>query len=148
MRHRGSSGAGVGYRAGLVSRKKGRIAAAAAAIAAALAGTSVAGAPAAAASPSESVIVTPTGLLSPVEALLEVGGAVSTQYHLINGVDASIPTVAESLLVALPGITVTPDISVSVQSTTESTGPHTPSDGSCRRPGLRGWHQLATPARG
>ena len=34
----------------------------------------------------------------------------------------------EPLLAALPGITVTPDVSVSVQSTTESTGPHTPSD--------------------
>ena len=34
----------------------------------------------------------------------------------------------EPLLAALPGITVTPDASVSVQSTPESTGPHTPSD--------------------
>jgi len=40
-----------------------------------------------------------------------------------------IPTLLEPVLAALPGITVTPDLSVSVQSsTTESTGPHTPSD--------------------
>ena len=127
MRHSGSSGADAGYRARLVSWKKGRIAAAAAAMAAALAGTLVTGAPAAA-SPSESVIVTSTGLLSPVEAVLEVGGTVLTQFHLINGIDALIPTAAEPILAALPGITVTPDISVSVQSTTELTGPHTPSD--------------------
>jgi hypothetical protein len=51
-----------------------------------------------------------------------------TQYHLIDGVDALIPTAAAPQLAALPGITVTPDVSVSVQSTPESTGPHTPSD--------------------
>jgi serine protease AprX len=88
----------------------------------------MASAPAASASPSETVIVTATGLLSPVAAVLEVGGTVLTQYDLINGVDASIPTVLEPVLAALPGIVVTPDVSVSVQSTTESTGPHTPSD--------------------
>jgi serine protease AprX len=88
----------------------------------------MASAPAASASPSETVIVTATGLLSPVAAVLEVGGTVLTQYDLINGVDASIPTDLEPVLAALPGIVVTPDVSVSVQSTTESTGPHTPSD--------------------
>jgi serine protease AprX len=128
MRHTGLFGAGVGYRTRLVWWKKGRIAAAGAAVAAALAGTSMAGVPAASASLSETVIVTSTGLLSPVAAVLEVGGTVLTQYHLINGVDALIPTAEEPLLAALPGITVTPDVSVSVQSTTESTGPHTPSD--------------------
>jgi len=74
------------------------------------------------------VIVTSNGLLSPVLAVLGVGGTVLTQYHLIDGVDALIPQIAEPLLEALPGITVTPDISVSVQSTTDSTQPHTPSD--------------------
>jgi len=34
----------------------------------------------------------------------------------------------EPVLAALPGITVTPDVSVSVQDTPESTAPHTPSD--------------------
>ena len=128
MRHASSFGAAIGYRTRLIWWKKGRIAAAGAAVVAALAGTSMAGVPAASASPSETVIVTATGLLSPVAAVLEVGGTVLTQYHLIDGVDASIPTVAEPLLAALPGITVTPDVSVSVQATTESTGPHTPSD--------------------
>jgi serine protease AprX len=106
----------------------GRITAAGAAIVAALAGTSLAGAPAASASSSEAVIVTATGLLSPVKAVLEVGGTVLTQFHLINAVDAVIPDVAEPLLAALPGIDVTPDVQVSVQAVPESTGPHTPSD--------------------
>src|SRR5712692_5263152 len=128
MRHASSSGAGAGYRTRLAWWKKGRIAAAGAAAVAALAGTSMAGVPAASASPSETVIVTADGLLSPAAAVLEVGGTVLTQYHLIDGVDALIPTAEEPLLAAMPGITVTPDASVSVQSTTESTGPHTPSD--------------------
>jgi serine protease AprX len=128
MRHASSFGAAIGYRTRLIWWKKGRIAAAGVAAVAALAGTSMAGVPAASASPSETVIVTSDGLLSPVTAVLEVGGTVVTQYHLIDGVDALIPTAAEPLLAALPGITVSPDVSVSVQSTTESTGSHTPSD--------------------
>lgn len=128
MRYASSSGAGAGYRTRLAWSKKGRIAAAGAAVVAALAGTSMTGVPAASASPSETVIVTADGLLSPVAAVLAVGGTVLTQYHLIDGVDALIPTAAEALLDALPGITVTPDVSVNVQAATESTGPHTPSD--------------------
>jgi serine protease AprX len=128
MRDAGSFGATVSYRAGLVWEKKGRAAVTVAAAVAALAGTSLAGAPAASASPSETVIVTSAGLLSPVMAVLEAGGAVLAQYQIINGVEASIPAALEPVLAALPGITVTPDISVSVQSTPESTGPHTPSD--------------------
>jgi serine protease AprX len=128
MRHASSTNAGAGYRLRLACWKNGRIAAAGAAVVAALAGTSMAGVPAASASTSETVIVTADGLLSPVAAVLEVGGTVLTQYHLIEGVDASIPTAAEALLAALPGITVTPDVSVNVQAATESTGPHTPSD--------------------
>jgi serine protease AprX len=104
------------------------MAATAAILAATLAGTSLAGAPAASASLEDTVIVTATGLLSPVTAVLEVGGTILTQYHLINGVVALVPTVLEPALEALPGITVTPDLAVSVQSTPESTGPHTPSD--------------------
>jgi serine protease AprX len=128
MRHASSSGAVIGYRTRLIWRKKTRIAGAGAAVVAALAGTSMAGVPAASASPSETVIVTSDGLLSPVAAVLQAGGTVLTQYHLINGVDALIPTAAEPLLAALPGIAVTPDVSVSVQAATESPGPHTPSD--------------------
>ena len=123
-----SFGAGVSSRARRVRRRKGRIAATAAILAATLAGASLAGAPAASASPGETVIVTSSGLLSPVTAVLDVGGTVLTQFHLITGVQALIPAVLEPVLAALPGITVTPDLSVSVQSTTESTGPHTPSD--------------------
>jgi serine protease AprX len=115
-------------RPGRTLSRRGRIVVAGAAIVAALAGTSLAGAPAASASSSEAVIVTATGLLSPVEAVLEVGGTILTQFHLINAVDAVIPDVVEPLLAALPGITVTPDAQVSVQAAAESTGPHTPSD--------------------
>jgi serine protease AprX len=128
MAHTGSSGAVVGYRTRLAGWKKGRIAAAGAAVVATLAGTSVAGVPPASASVSETVIVTSTGLLSPVDAVLEVGGTIVAQYHIIDGVEASILTAEEPVLAALPGITVTHDVSVSVQSGTESTGPHAPSD--------------------
>jgi serine protease AprX len=128
MRHARSFGAAIGYRTRPIWWKKGRIAAAGAAVVAALAGTSMAGVPAASASSGEMVIVTADGLLSPVAAVLAVGGTVVTRYHLIDGVDALIPPAAEPLLAALPGITVTPDVSVNVQAATESTGPHTPSD--------------------
>jgi serine protease AprX len=122
-----SSGAGAGYGNRPV-RYKCRIIAAGAALAAALAGSPMAGVPAASASATETVIVTATGLLSAAQAVLGINGTILTQYHLINGVEATIPTAAAPLLAALPGITVTPDASVSVQSTPESTGPHTPSD--------------------
>jgi serine protease AprX len=39
-----------------------------------------------------------------------------------------IPAALEPVLAALPGITVTPDATVSVQSAVESTGPHAPTD--------------------
>ncbi len=123
-----SLGTGVSSRARPSRRKKGRIAAAAAAAAAALAVASMTGVPAASASPDETVIVTATGLLNPATAVLEVGGTIVTQFHLINAVEALVPTALEPVLAALPGVTVTPDVSVNVQSTTESTGPHTPSD--------------------
>ena len=110
-------------------RRMGRFAVAGAALVTALASLSVASAPPAAAGLTENVIVTSTGLLSPVTAVLDVGGTVLQQFHIIDGVLASIPTLLEPVLGALPGITVTQDISVSVQSTTPvSTGPHTPSD--------------------
>jgi len=128
MRHARSLGAAVGCRTRLACRKKRRIAAAGAAVVAALAGTSMAGVPAASASLGETVIVTATGLLSPAAAVLGVGGTIVTQYHLIDGVEAVIPAGTEPVLAALPGIVVTPDVSVSVQDTPESTGPHRPSD--------------------
>jgi serine protease AprX len=126
MSHASSTGAKVSYRRQL--RRGRRIGAAGAALVAALAATSVADTPAASASATENVIVTSTGLLSAATAVLGVSGTILAQFHLINGVEASILTTAEPLLAALPGISVTPDAEVSVQSTTESTGPHTPSD--------------------
>src|SRR5580692_1185300 len=123
-----SSGVRTGSQAGLIWPGRRRVAAAAAAIAAALAGTMIAGVPAASAGQGLTVIVSASGLLSPVQAVLSVGGTILTQYHLIDAVDATIPAALEPVLAALPGITVTPDATVSVQSTVESTGPHTPSD--------------------
>jgi serine protease AprX len=128
MWQRGSSGTGSGYRARHIRRGTARAAVAGAAVAAALTGTSLTDAPPASASPEVSVIVSATGLLSPVLAVLGVGGTVLAQYHLIDAIDAMVPAALEPVLAALPGITVTPDATVSVQSTTESTGPHTPSD--------------------
>ncbi len=109
-------------------RKKGLLAGTAGLVTAGLVGTAMVGVPAASASSTETVIVTASGLLSPVAATAEVLGTVLEQFQIIDGVEASIPTVLEPVLAALPGITVTPDVSVSVQSTVESTGPHTPSD--------------------
>jgi serine protease AprX len=109
-------------------RRKGLITALVGLVTAALVGTTIVGVPAASASSTETVIVTASGLLSPVTAVGDVLGTVLTKFHIINGVEASIPTALEPLLAALPGITVTPDVPVSVQSTVESTGPHTPSD--------------------
>jgi serine protease AprX len=138
MPHAGSLGAAANCRARAARRAKRRIAAAAAAIIAALAGAPVAGAPAASASTvsastvsattGETVIVTAAGLVNAVAAVLSVGGTILTQFHLINGVEAVVPAAVEPVLAAVPGIIVTPDVSVNVQSTPASTGPHTPSD--------------------
>jgi serine protease AprX len=122
-----STGAGAGYWNRPV-RHKCRIIAVGATLATALTGSSMAGVPAASASTTETVIVNSTGLLGAAQAVLGVSGTILTQYHLLNAVEATIPTAVEPLLAALPGITVTPDASVTVQSTPESTGPHTPSD--------------------
>jgi serine protease AprX len=124
MRHNISFGINAGHRI----KKNGRVAAMATAAAATLVLTSLAGAPPASAGLTETVIVTTNGLLDPVAAVLQVGGTILQQYHLIDGVEAIVPKVLEPLLDALPGISVTPDLSVSVQSAPESTGPHTPSD--------------------
>jgi serine protease AprX len=141
MRHTVSAGTGTGRRAKF-GRRKARLVALCTVAISALAGTSVAAAPAASASSTEQVIVTSTGALSPVSAVLGVLGTVLNQFPMINGVEATVPTFLEPLLAALPGITVTPDVSVSVQSTTpESTGPHTPSDAFLQQTGA---NQLAT----
>jgi hypothetical protein len=90
-------GGNVGYRARLGRRKKRQLAATGAALAAITASV-ITGVPAASAGSSETVIVTASGLLSPVSAVLQVGGSVQTQFHLINGVLASIPTAAATVL--------------------------------------------------
>jgi serine protease AprX len=131
MRLIGSSGATTGYRARHGWQRKGRLAAASVVAAVTLTGTALVAPPPASASVTEQVIVTSLGLLSPVTSVLEFGGTVLQQFSLIDGVEAQVPTLLEPLLAALPGITVTPNASVTVQSTTpppESTGPHTPSD--------------------
>jgi serine protease AprX len=109
-------------------RGKRLLAAATGLAAAASAAGIIVGVPAASASSSETVIVTSSGVLSPVTAVLDVLGTVLTRFQIINGVEAAIPAALEPVLAALPGITVTPDVSVSVESTVESTGPHSPSD--------------------
>ncbi len=120
----------VGRNSSRRAHRKVRLALAGIAILATFVGTSLAATPPASASASNTVdvIVTSDGLLSPVQAVLSVLGTVLTQYHVIDGVEAAIPSIAEPVLAALPGIIVTPDISVNVQSVPESTGPHTPSD--------------------
>jgi serine protease AprX len=128
MRLARSAGTRAGHGASFARRSKRLLAAAAGLAAAASAGGIIVGVPAASASTSETVIVTSNGLLSPVTAVLDVLGTVLTPFQIIDGVEASIPAALEPVLAALPGITVTPDVSVSVESAVESTGPHTPSD--------------------
>ena len=127
MRSSGSSQAGSARHARPGARTA-RLVAAGAAIVCVLAGLSTATAPKASASWTEKVIVTTDGILSPVQAVLDVGGRVLSQFHLINGVVASVLTITEPVLAALPGVEVTPDLSVRIPSAAESEGPHTPSD--------------------
>jgi serine protease AprX len=130
MRLKGAAGPGASRRSWRARRNTRLLAATAGMAAATLAATTVVGVPPASASAnaSEIVIVSTTGLLSPATAVLDALGTVLNTYHLVNAVEASIPVLLEPVLAALPGVTVTPDVSVSVQSTVESTGPHTPSD--------------------
>ena len=100
------------------------------AVAGALAGFGIASLPQtpASADTSSLVIVTSVGSVNPLNAVLQAGGQILTQYTIINGVEASVPNLALPTLAALPGVIVTPDVNVAVQSTAVSTGPHTPSD--------------------
>ncbi len=135
MRQTRTASSGAGRKRRFLRLRMGRLIVATATLVTGLAGISATDAPPASASITETVVVTSTGLLSPVEAVLDVGGTVLNQFHLINGVQASILTILEPVLEALPGITVTPDLSVSVQSDPVSTGPHTPSDAFLRETG-------------
>jgi hypothetical protein len=82
-----------------------------------MAGIPEASASTASASTGETVIVTATGLVNAVAAVLGVGGTILSQFHIINGVEAVIPAAVEPvlaavsqsaalLLPALPGTTV------------------------------------------
>jgi serine protease AprX len=128
MLNTGSYGAGTGGGSRLRWRKKRRITATVVTVAVALTGASLAGVPAASAGVTATVIVTATGLLSPVAAVLQVGGTVLAKFQIIDGVEAAIPALLEPVLAALPGITVTPDLSIIIGSTLDSTPPHAPSD--------------------
>ncbi len=55
-----------------------------------------------------------------------VGGQVTEPLDIVNGVLAQLTPIEVTLLSALPGVVVTPDVTVSVQDTT-SAGAHTPS---------------------
>lgn len=125
----------------LLRTKTTRLIAVVAAVLCAIGCLSTATAPKASASWTEKVIVTTNGILSPVQAVLDVGGSVLTQFHLINGVVASILTVTEPVLAALPGVEVTPDVTVSFPSAAETDGPHAPSDAFLAETGAS---QLAT----
>jgi serine protease AprX len=128
MRHTGSYCAGTGFRSRLRGRKSRRITAASVTLALALTGASLAGAPAASASLTETVIVTATGALTPVDAILQVGGTILDKFSIIDGAAAVIPTLLEPVLAALPGIIVTPDLSMTIGSLLDSDPPHAPSD--------------------
>jgi serine protease AprX len=127
---RGGPAGARGMKPRITRRTRNRLVAAmSVVIAIALSDALVVAVPAASANASETVIVTSSGLLSPVSAVADVLGTLISQFKIINGVEASIPVAAEGILAALPGITVTPDVPVSIQSAPpESTGPHTPSD--------------------
>jgi serine protease AprX len=127
MWHIGSSSTSMRHGTRLGWRRKRRIATAITA-AVALTGGSLAAAPAASAGLTETVIVTATGLLSPLSAVLQVGGTILNQLPVIDGVAAVVPSLLVPVLDALPGISVSPDLSITIGSTPESTGPHTPTD--------------------
>ena len=78
------------------------------------------------------VIVTAPAATSAAALVACASGGVVSSYPAINSVAATIPAAQVGPLSALPGVIVTPDAAVSVQSTvspaSESTGPHTPSD--------------------
>jgi serine protease AprX len=110
------------------SRRRIRLLTAIPVISSVLAGISLTGVPAASAGATETVIVTASGPLSAVTAVLQVGGSVLTTFHIIDGVEATILTALEPVLDALSGIAVSPNTQVSVQGTGDSTGPHPPAD--------------------
>jgi serine protease AprX len=65
---------------------------------------------------------------SPTNAVSCANGAVDDSLSVLNAVHAQVPNGQLSDLLAQPGVSVYPDVPVSVQSTVVSNGPHTPSD--------------------
>ncbi|HET6873351.1 MAG TPA: S8 family peptidase, partial [Acidimicrobiales bacterium] len=82
-----------------------------------------------AASNGSSTDVVVTGLAqSPTNAVSCANGAVDDSLSVLNAVHAQVANDQLTDLLAQPGVSVYPDVPVSVQSTVASTGPHTPSD--------------------
>ncbi|HEX6394670.1 MAG TPA: S8 family serine peptidase [Acidimicrobiales bacterium] len=106
------------------------------------------GASAATADTSVQVIVWTTGSENIVGDVASVGGTVIQQFSIINGVEATVLSSEVAVLSAMPGVNVTPDISVNVQSTTPSTGPHTPSDAFLAQTGATQLAQAGDTGRG
>jgi serine protease AprX len=65
---------------------------------------------------TQTVIVTGAPIGSLVSDVLNAGGSVLNQLPIISGIEATIPTAVASLLSAVPGLVVTPDLTVSVQA--------------------------------
>ena len=139
MRQGSHAGGGAGRVATFMVSKGGRIAASIAAVCA-LGATSLSAVPAASADPNQLVIVTSNGLVDPASAVLGVGGTILNRYHVINGVEASVPSLGVTNLMSLSSLVVTPDVNVSVQGS-YSSGPHTPSDAYLQETGA---NQLAS----
>jgi serine protease AprX len=74
------------------------------------------------------VIISANSAINPSSVLGCVSGSLSTSFSSFNSIDAYVPSYLVPRLQSIPGITVTPDVSISLQSAPVSTGPHTPSD--------------------
>ena len=80
--------------------------------------------------PSSPYIVSDTTVAAATSLVTSVGGQVTEPLVAANAVLAQLTPTEVSLLQAVPGVTVTPDVTVSVQDFNGSTSdpPHTPSD--------------------
>jgi serine protease AprX len=77
---------------------------------------------------SEYIVSAPSGALGTVvNAVHGVGATVGTTFPFINAVTTQLNSLEVTLLQAIPGIVVTPDIAVNVQGSVGSSG-HDPSD--------------------
>jgi serine protease AprX len=77
---------------------------------------------------SEYIVSAPSGVLGRVvDAVDSVGATVGTTFPFVNAVTTQLNPLEVTLLEAVPGIVVTPDITVNVQGTVGPAG-HAPSD--------------------